>query len=119
LDTLISEWTKGYTPEQLMEMLQESGVPCGVVETAEDLFKDPQLKHRQHFRLLQHEVIGQHTYQAPAYRLSKTPAHLWKAGPCLGQDNEYVYKELLGYSDDEIADFLVEGVITTDADLPT
>jgi crotonobetainyl-CoA:carnitine CoA-transferase CaiB-like acyl-CoA transferase len=41
-----------------------------------------------------------------------------KAGPCLGEDNGYVYKEILEYSDDEIADLLVEGVITTDADLP-
>jgi len=119
LDKLISEWTKNYTPQQLMEMLQSSGVPCGVVQTAEDLFNDPQLGYRHHFNFLEHKVIGRHAYQSPAYRLSKTPAHLWRAGPCLGQDNEYVYKELLGYSDDEIADLLVEGVITTEDDLPT
>ena len=39
-------------------------------------------------------------------------------GPCLGEDNEYVYKQVLGYSDEEIADMLVDGVITTDADVP-
>ena len=118
LDRLIGEWTKDYPPEQIMAMMQDAGVPCGVVQTCEDLFNDPQLKHREHFRFLEHKVIGRHAYNAPAYRLSKTPCDIKKAGPCLGEDNEYVYKEILGYSDDEIADLLIEGVITTEMDVP-
>jgi benzylsuccinate CoA-transferase BbsF subunit len=101
-----------------MAMLQDAGVPCGMVQTAEDLFDDPQLKERRHFRFLEHGVIGKHAYNAPAYQLSKTPNDIRKAGPCLGEDNEFVYTEILGYSYDEIADMLVEGVITTDADAP-
>ena len=118
LDELIGEWTKNYTAERVMEMMQQAGVPAGVVETGEDLFNDPQLKHREHFRFLEHKVIGRHAYHAPAYQLSKTPNYIWKPGPCLGEDNEYVYKEILGFSDDDIADLLVEGVITTEADAP-
>jgi len=88
------------------------------VERPEDLFNDPQLKHREHFRILEHKVIGKHSYNAPAYRLSKTPDNISKPAPCLGEDNEYIYREILGFSDEEIADLLIEGVITTDADLP-
>jgi len=118
LNNLVGEWTKTYPPEQVASMMQDSGVPAGVVENChEDLFNDPQLKHRQHFRFLDHKVIGRHAYNAPAYILSKTPNHIFKAGPTLGEDNEYVFKDILGYSDDEIANLLVEGVITTDADL--
>ncbi len=39
----------------------------------------------------------------------------------LGQHNEYVYyvyEEILGFSDDEITDMLIDGVITTEADAP-
>jgi hypothetical protein len=36
----------------------------------------------------------------------------------LGQDNEYVYKEILGLTDDDIGDMLAEGVITTEYDAP-
>jgi len=115
---LIGKWTRKFPPHKLMAMLQEKGVPGGAVQTAEDLFDDPQLKQRKHFRFLQHQVIGEHAYHSPAYRLSKTPSDIRKAGPCLGEDNEYVYSEILGYSDDEIAEMLVEGVITTDADVP-
>jgi crotonobetainyl-CoA:carnitine CoA-transferase CaiB-like acyl-CoA transferase len=118
LDRLIGEWTKDYHDFGVMARLQASGVPAGVVETCEDLFNDPQLKHRQHFRFLQHTVIGRHAYHSPAYRLSRTPCHIWKAAPCLGEDNEHVYKQILGYSDDEVADLLVDGVITTEHDVP-
>ena len=119
LDGLIGEWTKNYTTQRVMEMMQQAGVPAGAVETGEDLFNDPQLKHREHFRFLEHKVIGRHAYNAPAYQLSKTPNYIWKAGPCIGEDNEYVYKEILGFSDDDIADLLIEGVITTEADAPS
>jgi benzylsuccinate CoA-transferase BbsF subunit len=119
LDGLIGEWTKNYTPERVMEMMQQAGVPAGMVETGEDTFNDPQLKHREHYRFLEHKVIGRMPFNAPAYQLSKTPNYIWKAGPCLGEDNEYVYKEILGFSGDEIADLLIEGVITTEADAPS
>ena len=118
LEGLIAEWTLNYTAEQVMHMLQEAGVPAGVVQTAEDLFNDPQLKHREHFRFLEHRVIGEHAYHSPAYRLSKTPCDVKRAAPCLGGDNEYVYREVLGLSDDDIADLLIEGVITTETDMP-
>jgi len=116
LDNLIREWTRGYTAEQIMEMMQQAGVPAGVVQTSKDLLNDPQMKHREHFRKLEHPEIGLHSYHAPAYRLSKTPCDIHRAGPTLGQDNEYVYREILGFSDDEIADMLKEGVITTKGD---
>jgi len=118
LETLIGGWTENYHAEELVHLLQEAGVPAGIVETAEDLFNDPQLQHREHFRFLQHRVIGTHAYHSPAYRLSKTPCKISKPGPCLGEDNEYVFKEVLRLSDDEIADLLIEGVITTDMDMP-
>jgi len=115
LDKLVGEWTKGYTAEQVMTMMQECGVPVGLAQTCEDLLNDPQLKHRQHFRQLEHPEIGIHSYHAPAYRLSETPCDIKRAGPCLGQDNQYVYSEILGFPDEEIADMMVQGVITTEA----
>lgn len=109
LDRLVGEWTRGYTAEQLMAVLQASGVAAGIVEKSEDLHNDPQLKHREHFVMLEHPVIGYHAYEIGRYKLSKTPAQI-RPAPCIGEHNEYVYKELLGMSDDEIADLMAEGV---------
>jgi len=119
LDQLMGGWTKDYTPKEAMTLLQGHGVSAGMVETAEDLFNDPQLKHRQQFRILNHPVIGPYSCQTPSYILSKTPCEIDRPAPCLGEHNEYVYKEILGFSDDEVADMLVEGMITTETDAPT
>ena len=118
LDGLIGEWTRSFTAEQVMALLQEAGVPAGVVQTCEDLLSDPQMKHRGHYRVLHHPAIGPHSYHAPAYRLSETPCELRRAGPALGQDNDYVYKQVLGMTDDDISDLMAEGVITTEHDAP-
>ena len=119
LDQLVGAWTKDYPPEQVMGMMQDAGVPAGVVQSMEDMFADPQVKHRDFFVLLNHSGIGPHHYDGLTFRLSKTPGELRMPAPCLGEHNDYVYKEILGLSDDEIADLIVEGVITTEADLPT
>jgi len=118
LDRLVAEWTINYTAEEVTALMQATGIPASVVYTIEDVFNDPQLKHRQHFVYLDHPVIGRHAYHNEAIRFSKSPPDFWKAAPCLGEDNEQVYKEILGLTDAEIADLLAEGVITTDADLP-
>ena len=118
LDPLIEAWTKKHPPEKVMQILQAAGVPAGVIQNAQDLFEDPQIKYREHFKILEHKEIGPHSYHSPAYRLSKTPSKLFKAGPTLGEDNEYVFKEILGFSDSDIEALLIDGVITTDSDLP-
>jgi len=118
LDRHIAEWTSDQDAEAVMTSLQAVGVPAGVTQTAEDLFKDPQLAHRHHFQWLEHPVIGWHAYHSPAYRMSETPARLTSPAPCLGQHNQYVLQEILGLTEDEMADLLIEGVITTENDLP-
>lgn len=116
LEELIVKWTRDYSAEEIVLMMQKAGVPAGVVQTPEDLFHDPQVKHREHFRQLNHPEIGWHSYNAPAYRLSKTPCEISKPGPCLGEDNEFVFKEILDLTDDDIEALLIEGVITTEMD---
>lgn len=110
LDDIISGWTIGLTAEEVMEALQKIGVPSGIVKTPADLFEDRQLRYRQHFKMLEHPEIGTHSYEMPPFRLSKTPASLRIPAPCLGQHNEYVYKELLEISEDEFAQLMAEGV---------
>ena len=111
LDQLIAEWTGTLPAEDVMVRLQEAGVPAGVVETGDDLYSDPQLKYRQHFRTLEHPEIGNHSYNTPAFRLSKTPCQLTMPAPCLGQHTEYVCTEILGMSDEELVELLSQGVL--------
>lgn len=110
LDRLLATWTCQHTPEEVMQRLQEAGVAAGIVQNARDLLaEDPQLRHRGHYRLLNHPTTGSTLYMGPAFQLSATPARL-RPAPRLGQHNTYVYGQLLRMNDAEVATYTTEQV---------
>jgi benzylsuccinate CoA-transferase BbsF subunit len=110
LDRLLTTWTLQHPPEVIMHHLQQAGVAAGVVQNAHDLLEaDPQLRHRGHYHVLNHPVTGPTLYMGPAFALSATPAML-RPAPCLGQHNAYVYGQLLGMSEADIAHYTQEKV---------
>ncbi len=60
---------------------------------------------------LEHPEAGRTAYDGPGFRISKTPAEYRTAACMLGEHNEQVCKEILGLSDEEIADLMVEQVL--------
>lgn len=110
LDRIIEAWTINFTPEEVMEKLQAAGVPAGKVQTCKDIMVDPQLRYRNYFVPLPHEEIGEYEALNTSYILSRTPSELRLSFPRLGEHTEYVCKELLGLSDDEFVDLLVDNV---------
>jgi benzylsuccinate CoA-transferase BbsF subunit len=109
IDRHIGFWCAEYTANQVFRTMQDFGVPAGIVKSPEDMHRDPQLRHRKHYWRLRHPVMGERTYDAPAFRLSKTPAVVTKAAPLLGEDNEYVFREIVGLSDEEYVELLADG----------
>jgi len=103
LNRLVEEWTRQHTAEEVMTWLQEQGVAAGVVQDASDIANDLQLKERGFFVELDHPELGRAISDATPIRLSDTPAEYNRAAPIQGQDNNYVYRELLGMSEDEVA----------------
>ena len=111
LDRLVEEWTINHSAEEVMNMMQAAGVAAGVLESGEDLLEnDPQLRHRQFFRELDHPEMGKYRAPRQSFTLSKAPCELRRA-PLLGEHNEYVLKEILGMSDEEIAKLVIDGVL--------
>lgn len=111
IDRHLGWWCEQYAAKYVFDLLQRFGVPCGIVKAVEEVFRDPQLRHRRHYWFLDHPVMGRRSYDGPAFRLSRTPGELTKPAPCLGEDNERVFKGLLGLSDEEYASLLAEGVL--------
>jgi benzylsuccinate CoA-transferase BbsF subunit len=111
LDSLMEEWTISLPAEELAAGLQEAGVPAAVVATAEDVHRNPQLKYRKHFSELDHQEIGRSTYDGLGSELSRTPSEMHKAAHVLGEDNYYVYTQVLQFSDEEFVHLLEEGVL--------
>jgi len=118
LEHFIADWTKKHTPEEVMNAMQDAGVPAGVVHPPSGLYGDPQLNHSKFFVELNHTGIGPHKYDGLTTRLSKTPGELCMPAPILGEHNEKIFKECLGMSDDEIGDLIAEGVITNEGQYP-
>ena len=116
LDACVTEWTQGFDAWELMERLQQAGVPAGVCQTAaERVESDPQLKHLGWLTDLPHSEIGTYPIKGFPVRMSETPAYqggpIDRAAPCYGEDNAYVYGELLGLSATEIAGLKTENII--------
>ncbi len=111
LDKLVGEWTIKFTAEQAMAMLQAGGVAAGLVVTAQDQMNDPQLKHYNFYQEFDHPYMGKLSfYMPPSFRLSKDAAERGRP-PLIGEHNEYICKEVLGMSDDEIAELVIEEVL--------
>lgn len=110
LNSLIEQWTMQHEAEEVMRLLQKAGVAAGVVQNAKDLYDDIQLKERECFWIANHKELGKFTHLGQPSRLSKTPAKLHRAAPCLGEHTEYVCRELLGMSEEEYDECLIEGI---------
>jgi benzylsuccinate CoA-transferase BbsF subunit len=109
LETNITAWTRERTAEDVMALLQSKGIPAGVVQNSRDVLEaDEHLKARQYYQYLDHPETGHSAYDGAPFRLSKTPGSLRTPAPLLGEHNEYVCKEILGMTDDEIATALIE-----------
>jgi benzylsuccinate CoA-transferase BbsF subunit len=110
LNILVEQWTSQYEPQKVMELLQLAGVAAGVVQNAQELYNDAQLKERECFWVDEHKELGQFSYLGQPSRLSKTPAKLYRSAPSIGEHTEYVCREILKMPEDEFEQCLLEEV---------
>lgn len=115
LDEAIAAWSATQDRIDAFHALQAAGVPAGPVLRAADIFEDPHLKARDDFQVVTHPVAGTYThFKSPITHMSATPLTIRKYAAPLGEDNEYVYKEVCGYSDEEYQWFVDNGHAGTD-----
>lgn len=110
LERLIREWTCNYTPSEAVEILQEAGVPAGPSVNIEELVKDPHLNERGFFVTSEHPEVEKAVLEGMLWN-SSVSQPVFDPAPLLGQDNYYVFHELLGKSDEEFARLVDQGII--------
>jgi len=113
LDPLIERFTSRYDHREAAELLQRHGVPAGPVLDDADAYADPHLQARGFFIPVTHADAGRHLYPGMPWKMSQTPLGVRMPPVRLGEHNEYVYRELLGYSEDEYRELETEGHIGT------
>ena len=94
-----------------MLMLQREGIAAGVVQTAEDLYRDPHLRERGFARDVYHTQVGWVTRVGPSVRLTESDVPRNEIAHTAGEDNEAVLGELLGISSAQITDLTEREVL--------
>ncbi|MFB3092657.1 MAG: CoA transferase, partial [Dehalococcoidia bacterium] len=111
LDQRVEEWTRYYSPHQVMDALQRAGVPAGIVQDGGSLFRDPHLRERGFITTVDHPDTGPIEYPGTPVRMWETPGRLeWWHN--MGQDNAYVFGTLLKMSPEEISTLQGSGVLS-------
>ncbi|MFL7813225.1 MAG: CaiB/BaiF CoA transferase family protein [Anaerolineales bacterium] len=97
--------------EEWLALLEEAGLPCGPINTVPEVFQHPQVLARDMVQEVDLPAVGRISLTGFPYKLSRTPVELRLAPPALGEHNREILVDLLGYSEEEVEDFQVKGVI--------
>ncbi len=121
LDALIAQWTAQLSPDEVMQRMQREGVPAALVSQGDDLYHSPHLAARDFYRPTPYYVAQR---GAPAWEWEKRDSLAWTTPVKLsdtpmefghysnvGDDNDYVFREILGMSASEIESLTENGAL--------
>ncbi|WP_419909360.1 CoA transferase [Candidatus Poriferisodalis sp.] len=111
VDAAIAAWAAGRTSVDAEAALQAAGVPAHASQNSLGCFADPQLNHRGHWMDVEHPVYDRMVVEAPRLQLSASPHEVTRSGPSLGEHNDLVLRDILGYDDDRVVELAVAGAI--------
>ncbi|MBN2077266.1 MAG: CoA transferase [Dehalococcoidales bacterium] len=110
-DKLIKPWLMDRTKDEIFALCREKRIPFAPLRTVDELLKDPQLIAREFFVEVDRKETGTIKYPGAPFKMSKTPWAVEHAAPLLGEHNEEVYVNRLGYTKEELTTLRRTGVI--------
>lgn len=112
LKPIIEEWSAQFTIDEVVEKILGAGVPAAPINDLHRVTNDPHIAGaREMFVSLPHPVIGDMKVNGNPVKLMDTKADISVPAPALGQDNNVVYKRLLGLTEDEIEELAEKKII--------
>jgi crotonobetainyl-CoA:carnitine CoA-transferase CaiB-like acyl-CoA transferase len=112
LDELIGAWSAQQSAPDAFAALQRAGVAAAPFLDDPSLAADPQFRARQWQRPLESLDVGTHLHPGLPYR--GVPQEWRRGSPVLGQDNEYVYKDIMGVSDEDFERYRAAKILAED-----
>jgi len=110
LSAAIAERSRRYTTRDLIELLNDAGVPCGPIYAMNEVFDDAQVRHLGMATAVPKSDGEDIHLVGPAIRLSRTPSQMKRAIGSAGEHNDEILREL-GYSAEEITAFRSDKII--------
>lgn len=96
LDADLGRLTRGHDAERLAARLRAAGVPAAKSATVPDVIGDQRLWDRELYRFVTDHREGQRPIVGPSWRMTRRPARITRGAPNLGEDTDYVLREILG-----------------------
>jgi len=106
----VAAWTAQFNDYELAQRLQQHGVAAAPVLNVADLLHDPHYRARGTFIEVQHPLGFKETIYGAYVKTSRTEPRV-RPGPTIGQDNDYVFRELLGLPEDRYRQLVEQQVI--------
>lgn len=109
-ESLLKDCVKVHKKKALFEAGQRRKLAFGYLAGVDEVVESPQHEDREFFVEVDHPSVGKHKICSAPFKMSETPWTSHRA-PLLGEHNQVVYGEALGYSSQEIRGLREEGVI--------
>lgn len=111
LDAIIQGWMADHTREEIIDTFEKHDATIAPVYNVADIMEDEHYQAREAVITVEDEDLGEAAVQSTIPKFSETPGSVDYLGPDLGEHNEEVFGNDLGYDKDILADFESEGVI--------
>lgn len=111
LDELISAWTRTQSRQRLLELMQQHGVPAGLIYRTPDMLEDEHFRARKAIVDVAHPEFGTLKMQNVVPRLSASPSSIRTPSPKMGEHNDEVYLRLLELTPERYAELRAAKVI--------
>jgi crotonobetainyl-CoA:carnitine CoA-transferase CaiB-like acyl-CoA transferase len=110
ISAAISEITRTKPAAHWVELFEEAGVPCGPINSMDQVFADPQVQHLGMSAEVTSATRGTYNVVANPLNLEGVPKKIRSATPEAGQHTEEILRSV-GYSDAEMEKMRKNGVI--------
>jgi crotonobetainyl-CoA:carnitine CoA-transferase CaiB-like acyl-CoA transferase len=110
-DARLREWIGERSVEEVVQAFNAARVPCCPVMSSEDMAHDPHYRARGVHAEWEDLQVGPVKGTGVAPKFSLTPGRIWRGSVPVGHDNELVYGEVLGLSDEELAGLTQRGIV--------
>ena len=108
---VLMPWLMQHTMQEVWSIAQKARVLSGPIYTSEALMADNHFRDRGMWVDIDHPVAGRYTYPGRPIIMGESPWQLRRAAPQLGEHNEEVFGEALGYESQDLARLRGVGVI--------
>ncbi|MGA2892519.1 MAG: formyl-CoA transferase [Xanthobacteraceae bacterium] len=107
----IEQWTMTMTKFEVMDKCNALDIPVGPILSMKEIAEEPSLRATGTVVEVDHPVRGKYLTVGNPIKLSDSPADV-RRSPLLGEHTDEILRDVLGYSDKDVAEIKASGAIT-------